>query len=43
LAETNRTTFDFSEGESERVSGFNVQYAGGGFALIFWVRRYVTG
>ncbi len=39
LAETNRTPYDFSEGESELVSGFNTEYRAGGFVLIF-IREY---
>lgn len=35
LAELNRSPIDFIEGESELVSGFNVEYFRGGFALIF--------
>lgn len=35
IAEANRTPFDLSEGESEIVSGFNVEYGGGIFAIIF--------
>lgn len=37
VAELSRSPFDFLEGESELVSGFNLEYGGGYFSLIFLV------
>nr|ALR69314.1 NADH dehydrogenase subunit 1 [Bemisia tabaci] len=35
LAETNRTPFYFSEGESQLISGFNIEYSSTSFIMLF--------
>ena len=49
LAELNRSPFDLVEGESELVSGFNVEYSRYGFTLLFlaeymniWLIGFIT-
>ena len=42
IAETNRVPFDLTEGESELVSGFNVEYCSFLFAMFFWLNMFCS-
>ena len=35
MAETHRAPFDFAEGESELVSGYNIEYGSALFSILF--------
>jgi NADH:ubiquinone oxidoreductase subunit H len=41
LAETNQAPFDLTEGESELVSRFNIEFATGPFTL-FFIAEYIN-
>merc|ERR1719228_2030172 len=41
IAETNRAPFDFAEGESELVRGYNIEYGSILFTIIF-LREYLA-
>jgi NADH:ubiquinone oxidoreductase subunit H len=41
LAETNQAPFNLTEGKSELVSGFNIEFATGQFTL-FFIAEYIN-
>lgn len=41
LAELNRAPFDLLEGESELVSGYNVEFGGNGFGIFFMIENLI--